>query len=65
MKKSSLCRDGEWQQLNANILQIENEYYSSVRPKQILQGEEKPSAGAGASAAWPIPRTALAGRQRL
>jgi glutamate--cysteine ligase len=35
--------DGEWQQLNANILQIENEYYSSVRPKQILQGEEKPS----------------------
>ena len=38
-----LCRDGEWQQLNANILQIENEYYSSVRPKQILQGEEKPT----------------------
>ncbi len=35
--------DGEWQQLNANILQIENEYYSSVRPKQILEGEEKPS----------------------
>ncbi len=38
-----LCADGEWQQLNQNILQIENEYYSSVRPKQILQGEEKPS----------------------
>ena len=36
-------RDGKWQQLNANRLQIENEYYSSVRPKQILQGEEKPS----------------------
>lgn len=35
--------DGEWQQLNQNILQIENEYYSSVRPKQILQGEEKPT----------------------
>lgn len=35
--------DGEYQQLNANILQIENEYYSSVRPKQILQGNEKPS----------------------
>lgn len=30
-------------QLNTNILQIENEYYSSVRPKQILQGNEKPS----------------------
>jgi len=35
--------DGVHQQLNANILQIENEYYSSVRPKQILQGEEMPS----------------------
>jgi len=38
-----MVRDGEWQQLNSNTLQIENEYYSSVRPKQILQGEEKPS----------------------
>jgi glutamate--cysteine ligase len=35
--------DGEYQQLNTNILQIENEYYSSARPKQILQGNEKPS----------------------
>ncbi len=35
--------NGEYQQLNANILQIENEYYSTVRPKQILQGDEKPS----------------------
>jgi glutamate--cysteine ligase len=35
--------DGIYQQLNSNILQIENEYYSSVRPKQILQGNEKPS----------------------
>ena len=35
--------NGVYQQLNANILQIENEYYSSVRPKQILQGDEKPS----------------------
>ena len=38
-----LCKNGEWQQLNSNILQIENEYYSSVRPKPILQGEEKPT----------------------
>ncbi|MBT8120001.1 MAG: glutamate--cysteine ligase [Gammaproteobacteria bacterium] len=36
--------NGEYLQLNANILQIENEYYSTVRPKQILQGNEKPSA---------------------
>ena len=35
--------DGKYLQLNANILQIENEYYSSVRPKQIVQGNEKPS----------------------
>lgn len=33
----------EYRQLNSNILQIENEYYSSVRPKQILNGLEKPS----------------------
>ena len=25
--------DGEYRQLNANILQLENEYYSSIRPK--------------------------------
>ncbi len=42
-KEIPLISNGEWQQLNTNILQIENEYYSSVRPKQILQGEEKPS----------------------
>jgi glutamate--cysteine ligase len=37
-------KDGdEYLQLNTNILQIENEYYSSVRPKQILQGMEKPT----------------------
>lgn len=35
--------DGEYRQLNANILQIENEYYSSVRPKQLLQGLESPA----------------------
>ena len=34
---------GEYQQLNTHILQIENEYYSTVRPKQILHDNEKPS----------------------
>lgn len=34
--------NNEYRQLNANILQIENEYYSTVRPKQILNGYEKP-----------------------
>lgn len=33
---------GEYRQLNANILQIENEYYSTVRPKQITEANEKP-----------------------
>jgi glutamate--cysteine ligase len=35
--------DGEYRQLNANILQIENEYYSTVRPKQALRDNEKPT----------------------
>jgi glutamate--cysteine ligase len=34
---------GEYRQLNANILQIENEYYTTVRPKQPPQGYEKPT----------------------
>jgi len=33
---------GEWRQLNANMLQIENEYYSFVRPKQPTQPGERP-----------------------
>jgi glutamate--cysteine ligase len=35
--------DGEYRQLNPNILQIENEYYSSVRPKQVPEFLEKPT----------------------
>ena len=35
--------NGEYRQLNANILQIENEYYSTVRPKQIARRKEKPT----------------------
>ncbi len=35
--------DGEYRQLNTNILQIENEYYSTVRPKQVPEGDERPS----------------------
>jgi len=37
-----LKKDGEYQQLNTNILQIENEYYASVRPKPKLDGIDKP-----------------------
>lgn len=35
--------DGEYQQLNSNLLQIENEFYSTVRPKQIINPCEKPT----------------------
>lgn len=35
--------DGEWRQLNANVLQIENEYYSFIRPKNIVRSGERPS----------------------
>ena len=38
-------RDGErWLQLNANLLQIENEYYSYIRPKRVARSGESPSA---------------------
>ena len=35
--------DGRYEQLNANILQIENEYYSTVRPKQVPTLYEMPT----------------------
>lgn len=35
--------DGVWRQLNTNILQIENEYYSFVRPKAVARSGEKPT----------------------
>ncbi|WP_420797029.1 glutamate--cysteine ligase [Ectothiorhodospira mobilis] len=41
-QRIGVCVDGEYRQLNANILQIENEYYSTVRPKPVIQGNEKP-----------------------
>jgi glutamate--cysteine ligase len=36
-------KHGQYQQLNANVLQIENELYSPIRPKQPTQSLEKPS----------------------
>src|SRR5690606_16955654 len=35
--------DGEYRQLNANLLQIENEYYSYIRPKRVTRSGEHPS----------------------
>src|SRR3546814_19762357 len=35
-------RNGEWIQLNTNIIQIENEYYSNIRPKSTTgRGERR------------------------
>ena len=39
----SCGEEGHWQQLSRNILQIENELYSSVRPKQPTLPLEKPT----------------------
>lgn len=35
--------NGEYQQLNTNVLQIENELYAPIRPKQVIKSGEKPS----------------------
>lgn len=37
-----LRRDGEWIQISTNVLQIENEYYASIRPKRITRSGERP-----------------------
>ncbi|KNH06693.1 Glutamate- cysteine ligase [Candidatus Burkholderia brachyanthoides] len=35
-------RDGEWVQINTNVLQIENEFYSTIRPKRVTHSGERP-----------------------
>ncbi len=39
--------DGEYQQLNDNVLQIENELYAPIRPKRVAKSGEKPSEALG------------------
>jgi glutamate--cysteine ligase len=43
-EKFGIVVDGEYQQLNTNKLQIENEYYSPVRPKRVARSGERPTA---------------------
>ena len=38
---------GEWVQLNTNVLQIENEYYSTIRPKRVACPGERPIQALG------------------
>lgn len=42
-EKIGVKEKGEYKQLSSNILQIENEYYSTVRPKQITNSGERPT----------------------
>jgi glutamate--cysteine ligase len=35
-------QNGEWVQLSTNVLQIENEYYSTIRPKRVIRTGERP-----------------------
>ncbi|WP_426114245.1 glutamate--cysteine ligase [Massilia sp. PWRC2] len=35
-------KDGDWIQLSTNVLQIENEYYSTIRPKRVIKTGERP-----------------------
>src|SRR5947209_14629576 len=42
-QKIGVKGNGEYQQLNANILQIENEYYSFIRPKRVARSGERPT----------------------
>ena len=37
-----MLRNGEWWQINTNVLQIENEYYATVRPKRVIRTGERP-----------------------
>jgi len=41
-EKMGIKNGDEFIQLNTNILQIENEYYSSIRPKRSASADEKP-----------------------
>jgi glutamate--cysteine ligase len=34
--------NGEWIQLSTNVIQIENEYYSTIRPKRVIRTGERP-----------------------
>jgi glutamate--cysteine ligase len=42
-EKIGIRKGDEYLQINTNILQIENEYYSSIRPKRTAHSGEKPT----------------------
>ena len=42
-EKIGVAPDGEWRQLSTSALQIENEYYGFIRPKQPILSGERPT----------------------
>jgi glutamate--cysteine ligase len=36
-------KNGEYLQLNTNLLQLENEFYSTIRPKRVVSSGQRPS----------------------
>jgi glutamate--cysteine ligase len=41
-EKVGTQQNGEWVQINTNVLQIENEFYATVRPKRVIRTGERP-----------------------
>ena len=41
--REGTANDAPWKQLNANVLQIENEFYAGIRPKRIGLHGERPA----------------------
>ncbi len=41
-EKIGLQKDGEYLQINANLLQLENEFYSTIRPKRNVSSGQRP-----------------------
>ena len=41
-EKIGVKKDGEWVQINTNVLQIENEFYATIRPKRVIRSGERP-----------------------
>lgn len=41
-EKIGTQQNGEWVQINTNVLQIENEFYATIRPKRVIKTGERP-----------------------
>lgn len=41
-EKLGVKKEGEWVQINSNVLQIENEFYATIRPKRVIKSGERP-----------------------